>query len=198
MPGDCLYLPRGYLHAATALGGASTHLTIGVHPWTRRHLAHELVRMALDRASDSAAVRASLALGADLTDAADLAGDVELVRTAVLRAVGEVDVGDLAQALAVSARGAQRAAPVGPMAQAAAAAALDVGDRVRLRAHLAASLSEGDGSAGLLTSRAGRLQLVAEELPAVARLLDRGDASAAELGVDLARRLMRAGVVVPG
>ena len=198
VPGDCLYLPRGYLHAATALGGASTHLTIGVHPWTRRHLAHELVRMALDRASDSAAVRASLALGADLTDAADLAGDVELVRTAVLRAVGEVDVGDLAQALAVSARGAQRAAPVGPMAQAAAAAALDVGDRVRLRAHLAASLSEGEGSAGLLTSRAGRLQLVAEELPAVARLLDRGDASAAELGVDLARRLMRAGVVVPG
>ena len=28
-PGDCLYLPRGYLHAATALGGVSTHLTLG-------------------------------------------------------------------------------------------------------------------------------------------------------------------------
>ena len=26
-PGDCLYLPRGFLHAATALGGVSTHLT---------------------------------------------------------------------------------------------------------------------------------------------------------------------------
>ena len=28
-PGDCLYLPRGFLHAATALGGVSTHLTLG-------------------------------------------------------------------------------------------------------------------------------------------------------------------------
>ena len=34
-PGDCLYLPRGFLHAAQALGGISTHLTIGVHVWTR-------------------------------------------------------------------------------------------------------------------------------------------------------------------
>ena len=34
-PGDCLYLPRGFLHAATALGGVSTHLTLGVHTWTR-------------------------------------------------------------------------------------------------------------------------------------------------------------------
>ena len=54
-PGDCLYLPRGYLHAATALGGTSTHLTVGVHAWTRRHLADELVQQALDRASEDPA-----------------------------------------------------------------------------------------------------------------------------------------------
>ena len=41
-PGDCLYLPRGYLHAAQALGGISTHLTIGVQSWTRYHLAEQL------------------------------------------------------------------------------------------------------------------------------------------------------------
>ena len=34
-PGDCLYLPRGFLHAARARGGVSTHLTLGVHTWTR-------------------------------------------------------------------------------------------------------------------------------------------------------------------
>ena len=50
-PGDCLYLPRGYLHSATALGGTSIHLTIGVHAWTRRHLADELVRAAVACAS---------------------------------------------------------------------------------------------------------------------------------------------------
>ena len=31
-PGDALYLPRGYLHAASALGGVSGHLTIGRAP----------------------------------------------------------------------------------------------------------------------------------------------------------------------
>src|SRR3712207_6562334 len=34
-PGDVLYLPRGYLHAATALGEISAHLTVGVHAVTR-------------------------------------------------------------------------------------------------------------------------------------------------------------------
>ena len=38
-PGDCLYLPRGFLHAAQALGGITTHLTIGVHVWTAYALA---------------------------------------------------------------------------------------------------------------------------------------------------------------
>ena len=46
-PGDCLYLPRGYLHAATALGGVSTHLTLGIHVWTRFALAQQLVEQAL-------------------------------------------------------------------------------------------------------------------------------------------------------
>src|SRR6185503_13388978 len=30
-PGDALYLPRGWLHAATALGEVSAHLTVGSH-----------------------------------------------------------------------------------------------------------------------------------------------------------------------
>ena len=30
-PGDALYLPRGWLHAADALGDVSAHLTVGVH-----------------------------------------------------------------------------------------------------------------------------------------------------------------------
>jgi hypothetical protein len=34
-PGDALYLPRGYLHSARALGGVSAHLTVGVHAVTR-------------------------------------------------------------------------------------------------------------------------------------------------------------------
>jgi hypothetical protein len=35
-PGDALYLPAGFLHAAQALGETSAHLTVGVHTWTGR------------------------------------------------------------------------------------------------------------------------------------------------------------------
>ena len=40
-PGDALYLPRGFLHSAAALGEISAHLTVGVHPvtrWARRRV----------------------------------------------------------------------------------------------------------------------------------------------------------------
>jgi ribosomal protein L16 Arg81 hydroxylase len=94
-PGDCLYLPRGYLHSATALGGTSIHLTIGVHTWTRRHLADELVRAAVDRASSSRELRSALPLGTDLVGAGPAADDVEAVRTALLEALAQVDASDL-------------------------------------------------------------------------------------------------------
>jgi len=79
-PGDCLYLPRGYLHSATALGGTSIHLTIGVHAWTRRHVADELVRAAVARASRATQLREALPLGTDLVGEGAASDDVEVVR----------------------------------------------------------------------------------------------------------------------
>ena len=67
-PGDCLYLPRGYLHAATALGGVSTHLTLGIHVWTRFALAQQLVEQALRTVADDPVIRTSLPLGVDVSD----------------------------------------------------------------------------------------------------------------------------------
>ena len=49
-PGDVLYLPRGWIHSATALGGTSIHLTIGVAALTR----HDVLREVLARAADDA------------------------------------------------------------------------------------------------------------------------------------------------
>ena len=43
-PGDALYLPRGTIHAAQALGEMSIHLTVGVHPVTRYHLVRNSAR----------------------------------------------------------------------------------------------------------------------------------------------------------
>ena len=62
-PGDALYLPRGYLHAATALGEMTAHLTVGVHVWTRRHLLEKLLTLSADEPE----LRSTLPLGVDVT-----------------------------------------------------------------------------------------------------------------------------------
>jgi hypothetical protein len=55
-PGDVLYLPRGYWHAAVGLGEPSLHLTIGLTRKTGADLLHWLA----DEAMASALVRADL------------------------------------------------------------------------------------------------------------------------------------------
>jgi lysine-specific demethylase/histidyl-hydroxylase NO66 len=199
-PGDCLYLPRGYLHSATALGGVSTHLTIGVHTWNRHHLAREVVGAALSRAAEDGDVRASLPLGVDLSDPRALAADVELVRAALLRALEDVDAADLTAALVAASRGTQRAAPLGPLAQHALAGSLDDDTLLRVRPHLAPALTPaaGDDAAGaaVLRSRAGTVRVQAGDLDAVSAFLEAGTSSAGHLGLGLARRLVLAGIAV--
>jgi bifunctional lysine-specific demethylase and histidyl-hydroxylase NO66 len=63
-PGDALYLPRGWLHAAEAQGVRSLHLTFGVRAMTRYALVEELLRMAV---ADQR-LRATLPFGLDVTD----------------------------------------------------------------------------------------------------------------------------------
>ncbi|GAA1431914.1 hypothetical protein GCM10009616_20100 [Microlunatus lacustris] len=196
-PGDCLYLPRGFLHAATALGGVSTHLTIGVHSWTRHALAEQLLQQALRTVAADPAVRGSLPLGVDLGRPEDLADDVDAVRAALVTALGSADLQRLSEVLHTSARSSQRAAPVGPLRQLRTAEELQPGTVLALRAHLAARLV-GQGSATVVRSRAADLAVGETEVPAVRRLLETGTATVGELGEDLARRLVLGGLVVSG
>ncbi len=68
-PGDALYVPRGFLHSAKALGGVSAHLTVGLHTMTRYLLVQELAALA----ADEPALRTALPLGFDPGDPAQLA-----------------------------------------------------------------------------------------------------------------------------
>lgn len=189
-PGDVLYLPRGYLHSATALGGVTIHLTLGVHGWTRYAVAEELVALMLQRLADDEEARGSLPLGTGL-HAGEL--DVELISAKLCDALGALDPADVASRLQARRRGAQRAAPLGPLAQHALLSRLTADTGVRLREHLDASLD-----AGRLTSRAGSVS-VAEVPDHVVKRLLAGDALAAgELGLDSARALIEAGLVVAG
>lgn len=58
-PGDCLYVPRGTLHAAATTGDASLHLTIGVRVVTW----HDVARRLVERTRDVDAFREALPAG---------------------------------------------------------------------------------------------------------------------------------------
>ena len=200
-PGDVLYLPRGFLHSATALGGVSTHLTVGVHTWTRQAVAEELVAEALTLLAADDTSRASLPLGVDVGDPAQMASVVQEVRASLARALGAVPADGVVGRLGRAASVAQRAAPVRPLAQLAAAETLQADSVVALRPHLRARLEPRDGGAAL-TSRAGGVALVHDEVACVERLLDGAAVSVGELeqhypaARPLLRRLLLAGVLV--
>lgn len=183
-PGDCLYLPRGWLHAAQAQDEVSIHLTLGVHAWTRYALAEQLVQDALVRLRDDPEARQSLPIAFDDPD--DV---VEQVRKQLLAVI---DAADPLPAFRRARGGSSRPGPLGPLAQQAAVDALDERAMVRLRESLAPRLD-----APRLHTRVGWLDFEEDELPAIQRLLDGRPHRAGELGLDLAARLLRAGVVVP-
>jgi lysine-specific demethylase/histidyl-hydroxylase NO66 len=195
-PGDVLYLPRGYLHSATALGDVSAHLTVGVHPVTRYAIVEALTKLA----ADDPQLRSSLPLGFDLGSdlAAQLAETVEQLVVRVRRA----DVADVEPLLVRSWLPAAKPAPISPIAQAVALHALTVDDAVQRRPALRYTIAIGDQVVLRLTSRTLRLPLATA--PAVRALLSGDRFRVGDLpGLDpddaivLVRRLLKEAVVVP-
>ena len=192
-PGDCLYLPRGFLHAARARGGVSTHLTLGIHTWTRQTLAAEVLRHALRAIAGDPELRASLPMGLSFADPAGWGADFELVKKHLLGALDEITPDDVSPDLLDAARTSQRAAPIGPLAQLRSASDLDTDRSVHIREHLLATL---DPTGDVVHSRAGDFVVAADERPAVERFLAHGRAEVADLGLALARRMITAGLAV--
>ena len=194
-PGDCLYLPRGYLHAATALGGVSTHLTLGVHVWTRYAIAEQLTRQILSSLAENPDLRASLPLGVDVANPHGIRPDVELITAALATAVTQGDVDQISIALQASARSNQRAAPIGPLKQLSDAAVITVDTKIVLRPHVMASIDH-TASGILIRSRAGDLAVADSDVVPLTTLLRTGIATAGDLGLDLARRLLLSGLAI--
>ena len=194
-PGDCLYVPRGWLHSATALGGTSIHLTMGVHVWTRRQLADDLLRAAGRGLDADPAVRAALELGVDPLDPQVAAGLFTSIRAAVATALEQVTDDELADALARRVRAAQRAEPIGALRQHTAS---DDPDTVwRPRRHLAARWEPGDGDGvATLVTRVARVDVPTAHRAAVTEVLA-GAADAVDLDPAVRRSLCLAGLLVP-
>ena len=131
-PGDALYLPRGTIHAARALGETSIHLTVGIHPVTR----YALVRHLLDLAQRDDALRASLPMGTDLSDPDVLGAHLASTVDALRAYLDDVDAAPVAERVGAGLRRTTRPEPIGPLAQLALADSLDAHTAVRMRSGL--------------------------------------------------------------
>jgi lysine-specific demethylase/histidyl-hydroxylase NO66 len=198
-PGDVLYLPRGWLHSATALGDVSAHLTVGVHVVTRYALVESLLALV---ASDER-LRASLPLGVDLADPEQLAPHLDAVRAALTGALAAVPAEDVSRRVRGRVWSGGRPEPVRPVAAAAFARDLAPGDTVRRRLGVHHRLVPGDDRV-VLELAEKTLTLPAVVAPALAALLGGGTHTVGDLpGLDaddqvvLVRRLLREGVLVP-
>ncbi len=187
-PGDCLYLPRGFIHSAVALGASSIHLTFGIHAVTERDVVATILDAVLDDRWRRAMPAGWQPCGEDLAP----------LQQRVLDALAGTDLDLVADALADARAAKQRPEPLSPLAQAEVVTNLGATTRIRLRRHLRARLS-GDG----LHAQARDLPLTADERLAVALLLDGCSRQVQELplplehAMALARQLLRAGVLVP-
>ncbi len=196
-PGDALYLPRGWLHAATALGEVSAHLTVGVHVVTRFALVEALAALV---AADPE-LRASLPLGLDVADPDALAPHVDAVRDALVAALARVPADAVARRVRRRVWSGNRPEPVRPLAHTAFVDGLAPGDVVRRRAGLGHRLLDG-GTRLVLRDR--EITLPPSTGQAMVALVDGGPHAVGSLpGMDpadqvvLVRRLLREGVLVP-
>jgi hypothetical protein len=197
-PGDSLYLPRGYLHAAEALGDVSCHLTVGVHPVTR----HQVLETLLAIVADEPALRASLPMGVDVGDPAAVEADLQATVDAITQRLRTVTAADVASRLGSRMVGSNRPGPVRPLAQAAALGGLSPDSVLVARDHLR-HLVTADGDEIVLTVPDRTLRLPAATAKAVRALLDGEPLRVGDLpglgpdeAMQLARRLVREAVVV--
>jgi hypothetical protein len=198
-PGDVLYLPRGWLHAATALGQVSAHLTVGVHVVTRYALVEALTALV----ADDPELRATLPLGMDVADPEALAPHVDAVRTALAGALARVPPEAVAKRVRRRVWSGGRPEPVGVVAGTEFAQGLSTGDVVRRRIGLPHRLRAAadqvvlelpDREVTFPAFAAAALRALLGEQPAVVGSLP-GMEEADQ--VVLVRRLLREGVLVP-
>lgn len=197
-PGDSLYLPRGTIHAAEALGEVSIHLTVGVHPLTR----YDLVRQLLTLAQQRPELRSSLPMGVDLADPAVLAGQLAEVADELRGLFADPPVTAVAQRIGDDLMNRTRPEAIGPLAQLATADTLELQTPLRRRAGLRLRTVE-DTDGLIITAMDKTITLPAACADALKFVLQAERFTPAELpGLDdadrlvVTKRLVREGLLV--
>jgi lysine-specific demethylase/histidyl-hydroxylase NO66 len=190
-PGDALYLPRGYIHAAETNDDRSIHLTIGVLAAT----AYDLLRDVLALAGEQPEFRGSLPLGspeAQLAPAADIVA-------AAARWLAELPATQILDAVRGRVTNVAGPEPLGMLAAEEALRLLDKTTAVRPRAGLAIELRDDDDRV-VLKLKDRELSLPSYVRSSLESLLG-GTCQVSELDIPvddavvLVRRLLREGVI---
>jgi hypothetical protein len=195
-PGDALYLPRGWIHSAQALGDTSAHLTFGVHVLTRRMLLEAV----LDAVTTDGRLRQPLPVGGHPIEE-DVVAVVDLLSKASEVAGTQRGRDLMTDRVHSRQRTGGRPEPIGPYAQLDAARTLADDEAVLWRRGLGETLRRtSDGLEVVLSTRRVRLPIRAE--PVVAALRSAGPASAKDLGagpdtLEVIRALLAEGLVLP-
>jgi bifunctional lysine-specific demethylase and histidyl-hydroxylase NO66 len=196
-PGDCLYVPRGFRHAARTAETASLHLTVGIP--TRNW--DEVLREVVELATEEAWFREGLPVGyAD--DPAALAGSLAERVAELRRFLDKVDLDRVAERTARRFWAARPPLLRGQLRQLLALEELDDASVVRRRPGAVCRLEpRGERLTVLLGDR--ELTMPAALEPAVRRLLEAGGVAVGDLAglldapsrLVLVRRLVREGLL---
>ena len=200
-PGDAFYLPRGWLHSATARRGTSIHLTIGIAAFTGADVVRELV----SALAGTPALRAPLPITGSAAPE-ELAAAVHEVIAAFTGALDASSSGAgsarITGAMRRNLRRMVRSEPVAPLATVDAAAELPAKAVVRLRDGLDARAAVDAAGVHLRTPGHG-LRLPAECEAAIRALADRKPLHAGALpglgeadSMVVTRRLLRSAMLV--
>jgi hypothetical protein len=194
-PGDLLYLPRGWLHAASALDGISLHITLGLHRPTR----YSIVEALLGLAAGHQPLRGGLPLGVDITDPVELGPHLQGTVARLREWLSSVEPETVARHLRSPQWTATRPGPVRPVAQLAFASSVGPDDRIALRTGLRFTF---DGTRLELADKAITFPAACSD--AVAVILEGKPVRVGDLpGLDdpsrlvLARRLLLEAVALP-
>ena len=208
-PGDALYVPRGFPHAAETGDDRSLHLTIGVLGVTRYDVVQDTLRLAADQIE----LRRTLPVSGGAADD-PLPEEAAALLHALQDWVGHLSVDDIHPLLQQRMSSVVPVEPVGMLAADAAVRSLGPDSLVRLRHGLAPHIGRGEHGRVTLHLPDRIIDLPAVAAPALVRLLGGHEVRVGELadeegpgeaadGLDaddcvvLVRRLLREGALAP-
>jgi lysine-specific demethylase/histidyl-hydroxylase NO66 len=200
-PGDALYLPRGYVHAAQTTDTSSVHLTVGVHPTTWYDVLCDLTTLA----AEEPAFRHALPI-APLDAQRDDPDQLAAVLQQAAAWLGSLPLERARERVTSRLRGSVPAEPLGMLAQAAAIAGCGPATEVRPRAGLQWSM-ESTGDRVTLRLPRARVELPSYTADALRHALSApttpeevagapGSALDLDGAVVLVRRLLREGALI--